>query len=58
MKRITKDTSITITFKTPNGNIWEEIHSGLMVDIFKKNPTVDEIRDKESDKLIYKKEGK
>ena len=58
MSNIHKDFSVIITFRTPNGNMWEESHSSTMIDIFKKDPTVYEIRNRDNDNLIYKKEGK
>ena len=58
MKTFTKEIYLNITFRTPNGNTWEEIHSSKMLEIFKKDPTVYEIRNRDNDNLIYRKEGK
>ena len=49
---------IIIKFRTPNGNQWEEQYSTRMLDIFKKDKHVIEIRDRETDNIIYSKEGK
>lgn len=56
MSKYLKEYSVVITFKTPNGNMWEEVHSNHMIDIFKKDPTVYEIRNRSTDELIYNKE--
>ena len=58
MKHFEKLPEIIITFRTPNGNQWDEIYSIRLLDIFKKDPTVYEIRNKADDELIYKKEEK
>ena len=58
MKTFTKNNPVVITFKTLNGNIWEETHYGNMVDMFINDPTVYEIRNQSNDQIIYKKEGK
>ena len=48
--------NITITFKKKNGEIWEEQYSSYIIDIFKRNPEVYEIRYTDTDKLIYSRE--
>lgn len=57
MSKYTKDSQIIVTFRTPNGNIWDETHSIRMLDILKKDPTVYEIRDTEEYEIIYTKES-
>jgi hypothetical protein len=56
MQIIDKSRSVAITFRTPNGNTWDETHSMRMVDIFKKDPTVLEIIDKSTDEVIYRRD--
>lgn len=48
---------ITITFKKKNGETWEEHYSTYVLDIFKKDPEVYEIRYTDTDKLIYKRDN-
>ena len=55
MHKNTKSKPIIVTFKTPNGNQWDENHSSGMLDIFKKDPTVFVIVDKETDEIIYRR---
>ena len=47
---------IVITFRTPNGEMWNETYSMRLYDLFIKDPTVYEIHNKKTDELIYKKE--
>ena len=55
MHKNTKSKPIIITFKTANGNQWDENHSSGMLDIFKKDPTVYVIVDRETDEIIYRR---
>ena len=47
---------ITITFKKKNGEIWEEHYSSYMLDIFKNDPEVFEIRYTDTGKIIYRRD--
>ena len=58
MNKNTRFKPIIITFRTPNGSEWNEMYTSRLIDIFTKDPTVIEIKEEETDKLIYKKEGK
>ena len=53
-----KSKPIIVTFRTPNGNIWEETHDMKMLNLFKKDITVLEIRDKQTDNILYTKGAK
>ena len=56
MKKFEFGNTIIVTFKTPNGNTWDECHYASMTEIFMKALDVQEIREKDTDKLIYSKE--
>lgn len=58
MYKNSKQRPIVITFRTPNGNQWDETYSMRIFDIFKKDPTVLIIIDKETDEIIYRREEK
>ena len=45
--------TIIVTFKKKNGESWEETYSSYLIDLFKNNPEVIEIRNKDSNKIIY-----
>lgn len=47
--------SIIVTFKTPNGNQWDETYTTRLFDVFVKDPTVYIIIDKETDEIIYRR---
>ena len=47
--------SIIVTFKTPNGNQWDETYTTRLFDVFIKDPTVYVIIDKETDEIIYRR---
>ena len=49
--------AVIITFKKKNGEMWEETYSSLILDIFKNDPDVYEIRYRDSDELIYRREN-
>ena len=57
MKKFDFGNTIIVTFKTPNGNTWDECHYASMTEMFMKAPDVQEIREKDTDKLIYSKEA-
>ena len=46
---------IVITFKPPNGEIWEETYTMRLFDLFIMDPTVYEIHNKLTDELLYKR---
>lgn len=56
MKRIDGSKKIVVIFQTTGKTTWEETWSTNLIDIFKKDPTVVEIRDRETDNIIYSKE--
>ncbi|MBO5712016.1 MAG: hypothetical protein J6R47_04185 [Acholeplasmatales bacterium] len=56
MHKNPKSKPIIITFRTPNGNQWDETHSIQTFDLFKKDPAVFVIVDKETDEIIYRRE--
>ena len=56
MKRLDGSKKIVVTFQTVGKTTWEEIWSTNLIDIFKKDCTVIEIRDKETDNIIYSRE--
>ena len=46
---------IIITFKTPNGEMWDESYTMRLYDLFIKDPTVYEIRNKLTDEILYRR---
>ena len=48
---------IIVTFKKKNGEMWEERYSIYVLDIFKKDPEVYEIRYTDTDEIIYKRDN-
>ena len=55
MYKSDKFKSIIVTFKTPNGNQWDETYTTRLFDVFIKDPTVYVIIDKETDEIIYRR---
>lgn len=55
MNKYPKSKPIIVTFRTPNGNQWDETYSMRTFDLFKKDPTVFVIVDKETDEIIYRR---
>ena len=49
--------TIIVTYRKKNGAEWEETYSTRILDILKQDPTVFEIRYKDSDKLIYRRDS-
>ena len=48
---------VIVTFKKKNGEVWNETYSYRLIDMFKRNPEVYEIRYTDTDKLIYRRDN-